>query len=104
MIEDSRNTKYGSSLCHMHGSEYEYYCVNCKQNLCSKCLLFFEKSAFIHKSHVIVNIKNNQIKEELIKLNETKKNIDDLICLVNLKIIELEIEKKLLMVTSVSLP
>ena len=91
--EDNRMIKCGSNICEKHEREYEYYCVDCKQNLCSNCLLFFEKSSLIHKSHVIVKINNNQCKEELIKLNETKKNIDDLISLFNLKIRELEIEK-----------
>ena len=91
--EDNRMSKCGSNICEKHDREYEYYCVDCKQNLCSNCLLFFEKSSLIHKSHVIVKISNNQCKEELIKLNGTKKNIDDLISLLNLKIRELEIEK-----------
>ena len=91
--EDNRMNKCDFNICEKHDREYEYYCVDCKQNLCSNCLLFFEKSSLIHKSHVIVKINNNQCKEELIKLNETKKNIDDLISLLNLKIRELEIEK-----------
>ena len=91
--EDNRMNKCDLNICEKHDREYEYYCVDCKQNLCSNCLLFFEKSSLIHKSHVIVKIKNNQCKEELIKINETKKNIDDLMSLLNLKIRELEIEK-----------
>lgn len=85
--------KYDSNICEKHGREYESYCVNCKQNLCSNCTLFFDRSSLIHNGHVIVKIKNNECKEELIKLNEKKKSIDDLINLLNLKIRELEIEK-----------
>ena len=90
---DSTNVKYDSNICEKHGREYESYCVNCNQNLCSNCTLFFDKSSLVHNGHVIVRIKNNQCKEELIKLNETKNEIDDLINLLNLKIRELEIEK-----------
>ena len=85
--------KYDSNICEKHGREYESYCVNCKQNLCSNCTLFFDKSSLIHNGHVIIKIKNNECKEELIKLNEKKKSIDNLISLLNLKIRELEIEK-----------
>ena len=93
MKESKTSVNCDSNICEKHGREYESYCVDCKQNLCSNCTLFFDKSSLVHKGHVIVKIKNNQCKNELIKLNKTKKDIDDLISLLNLKIRELEIEK-----------
>ena len=93
------NEKGNENKCKEHNALYEYHCVQCNQNYCSNCLLFFNKSARIHENHFILPIsqlESMEIKEtidEFRKLDISKKNIEDLIKLCNLKIKEMEIEK-----------
>ena len=95
MNYDTKN----ENKCEAHNSPYEYHCVQCNQNYCSKCLIFIDKSAKIHENHFILpinSLENIQIKEtidEFRKLDISKNNIEELIKICNLKIKEMEIEK-----------
>ena len=86
-------------ICFLHNNKIEYYCVQCDKYYCSSCLVYFSQEAQKHKTHLILQVsKMNDlgIKEavnEYKKLPQTKKFIDHLIGLINLKLKENEIKK-----------
>ena len=78
----------------------EYYCFQCGDHLCPKCLLFFNQSVVEkHKDHTIVSIadlKNYNIKEaidEYNKLKNSKNELETLLAECQLKIKILTIKK-----------
>ena len=78
----------------------EYYCFQCGEHLCPKCLLFFNQSVVEkHKDHTIVSIadlKNYNIKEaidEYNKLKNSKNELERLLAECQLKIKILTIKK-----------
>ena len=87
--------------CKKHKDKYtEYYCFQCGEHLCPKCLLFFNQSVVEkHKDHTIVSnsdIKNYNIKEaidEYNKLKNSKNELDKLLAESQLKIKILTIKK-----------
>ena len=86
--------------CSKHKKKYEYYCFQCKEKYCDKCLSFLDNSAKIHENHMIVpldqldkNNSSNEVMNEFNKLQQTNKKLDDLINLCNQKLNELQIEK-----------
>ena len=87
--------------CKYHpGKIVEYYCFQCKEYLCSKCLLFFNKNVLEkHKDHTIlpvVDFKKYNIKEaidEYNKLNKSKNDIDSLLSECKLRIRKLTVKK-----------
>ena len=89
------------NICPKHKNNYEYYCYQCNQKYCDKCLVFFNDSAKIHENHMIISLdekeknknKINETMEEFQKLNKTNSDLDNLINLCELKLRELEIEK-----------
>ena len=71
------------SFCDEHTDKIsEYYCLQCRKYLCSKCLLFFnQKSVEKHKDHLILSI--NQLKhynliDAIDEYNKLCKSKDDL--------------------------
>ena len=115
-VEDDKNNDFNSiiceceedenifsnrnkDLCYEHNNMYEYFCVQCNKKYCSKCLVILNDSSKIHENHLILHLKDmknkdfNEPLEQFKKLDESKKNIEDLISLCNLKIREMEIEK-----------
>ena len=86
--------------CSKHKKKYEYYCFQCKEKYCDKCLSFLDNSAKIHENHMIVpldqldkNNSSNEVMNEFNKLQKTNEKLDDLINLCNQKLDELYIEK-----------
>ena len=86
--------------CSKHKRKYEYYCFQCKEKYCDKCLSIFSESAKIHENHMIVpleqldeNKNSNEAITEYNKLKQTNKKLEDLINLCNQKLNELQIEK-----------
>ena len=88
-------------FCTQHRDrKVEYYCLQCNEYLCSKCLLFFNQTIVDkHKNHKIPSIQqleNFNIKNainEYKKLIDTNNNLDNVINNCNSKIRELEIKK-----------
>ena len=99
MNPNDNNENGNENKCQTHNNPYEYYCVQCNQNYCPKCLIFINEDVKIHENHIIIplnKLENMQIKEtidEFRKLDISKKNVDELIKICNLKIKEMEIEK-----------
>ena len=95
--KDYNYEDYKIDICIEHKTKYEYFCVQCNKNYCSKCLVFFNDSTKKHENHLILPLNEstkNESVNEYKKLNITKENIDKLINLCNLKIKELYCEKK----------
>ena len=95
--KDYNYEDYKNDICIEHKIKYEYFCVQCNKNYCSKCLVFFNDSTKKHENHLILPLNEstkNESVNEYKKLNITKENIDKLINLCNLKIKELYCEKK----------
>ena len=90
--------------CEKHRDKFiEYYCFQCKEYLCAKCLLIINKSVFErHSDHTIlpiVDFKKYNIKDavdEYNKLNNSKKEIDNLLSECNLRIKNLTTKKEVL--------
>ena len=88
-------------ICPKHKNKYEYFCYQCNEKYCDKCLVICNDSSKIHEDHLIIRLdqleKNrnriNETMEEFQKLKQTNLEIDHLIKLYELKIRELEIEK-----------
>ena len=88
-------------ICPKHKNKYEYFCYQCNEKYCDKCLVICNDSSKIHEDHLIIRLdqleknKNriNETMEEFQKLKQTNLKIDHLIKLYELKIRELEIEK-----------
>ena len=93
--------KEEDNLCQKHKNKYEYFCYQCNEKYCDKCLVICNNSSKIHENHLIIpldqieknNSKINEAMEEFQKLKQTNVEIDNLIKLYELKIRELEIEK-----------
>ena len=89
--------------CKFHPRQtLEYLCINCKEYLCSECLLFFNKKNVIkHKDHIILSKEQinefnlNEIIKEYKNLSDLKINIDKNIVNYKLFIIEIEILKRI---------
>ena len=87
--------------CQKHREKYvEYYCFQCKEYLCPKCLLFFNKSSVDkHQGHSIIPItdfKKYNIKEavdEYNKLNNSYNELDKLLSECQLRIKQLTVKK-----------
>ena len=86
--------------CLKHKKKCEYYCFQCNKKYCDKCLIIFNESSKVHENHTIVpldqlneNDTANEIMTEFNKLQQTNKNLDDLINLCNQTLNELQIEK-----------
>ena len=86
--------------CSKHKKKCEYYCFQCNEKYCDKCLIIFNESSKVHENHTIVpldqlneNDTANEIMTEFNKLQQTNKNLDDLINLCNQTLNELQIEK-----------
>ena len=88
-------------ICPKHESNYEYFCYQCNEKYCAKCLSILDNSSKIHENHLVVSLeqleknnnKINEAMEEFKKLEKTNLEIDNLIKLYELKLRELEIEK-----------
>ena len=86
-------------LCQKHKTKIDYYCVQCDNYFCSNCLVFFNEEGKKHNNHLIIQIQKMNdlgIKEainEYKKLPKTKKAIENLMDLINLKLKENKIKK-----------
>ena len=77
------NENNNISFCDEHTDKRsEYYCLQCRKYLCSKCLLFFnQKSVEKHKDHLILSImqlKHFNLIDALGEYNKLCKSRDDL--------------------------
>ena len=94
--KENQNSK---EICFKHNNKIDYYCVQCDKYFCSNCLVFFGEEVKKHSNHLILQVsKMNDlgIKEaikEYRKLSDSKRIIDYLIGLINLKLKENEIKK-----------
>ena len=94
------SSKLRDDECLKHKKKYEFFCFQCNEKYCDKCLTIFNESAKIHENHIIVPLEQldenksaNEIMTEYNKLKQTNKKLDDLINLCNQKLNELQIEK-----------
>jgi len=87
--------------CEKHpDKKIEYYCLQCNEHLCSKCLVFFnQKSVDQHKGHKILEIEKlnkyniNEAIQEYKKLSNSKNELSKKINELSLKRKEYEIKK-----------
>ena len=68
-----------NSVCSKHLKLNKFYCKNCEINLCSFCDLLTN-----HKSHTIINLKDNLLTKEKInelndKINKSEKDLQNFI-------------------------
>ena len=99
--KEEKKDEMNKIKCKNHKDKYlEYYCFQCKEYLCTKCLLFFNQSVIEkHNNHSIIPIidfKKYNIKEaidEYNKLNKTKNELANLLSECKLKIKKLTIKK-----------
>ena len=88
--------------CSKHNDKFiEYYCFQCGEHLCPKCLLFFKQSVIEkHKEHTIASLsdlKTYNIKEaieEYNKLKNSKDELNELFSECQLKLKKLAIKKE----------
>ena len=82
------------NICQKHNIKYEYYCIQCNNYYCSKCLIFFGEESNSHQKHFFLQTEkmNNLVIKEVIneyqKLPETKNKLEYFIELCNLKLKE----------------
>ena len=82
------------NICQKHNIKYEYYCIQCNNYYCSKCLIFFGEESNSHQKHFFLRTEkmNNLVIKEVIneyqKLTETKNKLEYFIELCNLKLKE----------------
>ena len=87
------------NVCDKHKEKVEFYCVQCKDYYCGKCLNIFSSEASNHRDHLILKAKNlenqnmNSLLQEYTQLSKTKDYINKMLSLINLKIKENEMEK-----------
>lgn len=103
MMDDiiMKNEKNDISFCDEHTDKIsEYYCLQCRKYLCSKCLLFFnQKSVEKHRNHFILSIMQlkhynlNDALGEYNKLCKSKNDLDSIIKDDSKKIKILEIKQ-----------
>ena len=92
-------TPRGGSLCPNHNNPLQFYCIQCDQEFCNECLIFFNSEVSKHNKHIIIPINEinsigiNDAIGEYHKLQNTKTKIDDLIGQCNFKLKENEIKK-----------
>ena len=55
--------------CHSHNKTYNYYCKNCKEDLCFMCVYYS------HENHEIIDYSKEMIKKDELKNYEIKLNI-----------------------------
>ena len=102
-IKNVDNIEKNKKRCPEHNDKYiEYYCFQCGENLCPKCLLFFKQSVIEkHKDHTIASLsdlKNYNIKdaiEEYNKLKNSKEELNELFLECQLKLKKLTIKKEI---------
>lgn len=71
---DDDDNKKKEGFCPKHNEKFEYYCVNCNTNHCSKCLTILSEESKIHYDHKIISIdKKNKFNLE--KAKEDIKNL-----------------------------
>jgi hypothetical protein len=99
IIESDENIEL--KVCQVHKKKCEYYCIQCDNNYCSDCLLFFNNSVSIHQGHSILQLsqlENNpdlqNALNEYKKIPQSKKALEKYIGLCNLKLKENEIKKR----------
>ena len=91
-------------ICKYHSEKnVEYYCFDCNEYLCSKCLIFLNsENVAKHKKHIILSIDDlnefnlGKIIEEYKNLSDIKKDSDKESSFFNLKIQEIGINKKMI--------
>ena len=88
--------------CEEHiDKKIEYYCIECNEYFCSKCLIFTnQETVEKHKNHKIIGIEElkryniNEAINEYKKLKSSTKNFDKMIDKCKDKIKNLELQKK----------
>ena len=72
--------------CREHSKKYTYYCLNCKNNLCSECVLEYsnqEKNIYkalknifciAKESHIKITDNDNEILNNILKENKSEEN------------------------------
>jgi hypothetical protein len=99
IIESEENIEL--NVCQKHKKKCDYYCIQCDNNYCSDCLVFFNNDVSIHKGHSILQLsqlENNPDLENALneykKIPQSKKALEKYIGLCNLKLKENEIKKR----------
>jgi len=99
IIESEENIEL--NVCQEHNKKCEYYCIQCDNNYCSNCLLFFSNAVSKHQGHSILQLsqlENNpdlqNALNEYKKIPQSKKALEKYIGLCHLKLKENEIKKR----------
>ena len=96
-LKDSEDNK-NKDICQKHNAKIDYYCLQCNKYYCSNCLVFFSEEGKKHQNHLVIplaKMNNLGIKEAIDqykKLPQTKKNLEHLINLIQMRLKENEIK------------
>ena len=80
-------------VCNLHSKQINYYCKNCKKNICNDCINLHSSHQYIHFSKI--GLSNNELNEletiyleienNLTKFNKIKTNIKDIMNKIKIK-------------------
>ena len=78
--------------CKIHNEKILYYCFNCRDRLCGKCLMFNNKESIKHEKHNVFDYNEVQktIYKDIISKMENNKKLND-----NLNKDKIKLEKKI---------
>ena len=66
------------NICQKHKKKYEYFCCQCNEKCCDKCLIFLNESSKKHQNHLIVPLDQMEKKDS--KFNQVMIELEKLIC------------------------
>ena len=75
-IKNNNNQAFLNSTCLIHDKKYQYYCLNCKNNLCQLC---FDAHSSQHEKVKLSNLieKNNNFFQKIEKIENTVLNFEN---------------------------
>ena len=94
-ILDVKGEDDKSNICNRHNSKFEYYCVDCDNYYCSKCLLFYEEESKRHPNHLILQLEKMKYLKSKFKSEDNIKYINQIEDLKKQLTEEKEINNKL---------
>ena len=79
------------STCDKHGEKYEFFCVNCNRNLCSKCKEVHTELSSKHELIAFEDILEEKEIDKKVNLSKKVKNLSQMLKNVsNIKLLELD--------------
>ena len=94
-ILDEKGEDDKSNICNRHNSKFEYYCVDCDNYYCSKCLLFYEEESKRNLNHLILQLEKMKYLKSKFKSEDNIKYINQIEDLKKQLTEEKEINNKL---------